>query len=195
MAYTTTWMTGAGRQVCWRGREVGFVPVETDDAELWQEWRSDPEAFEATGAWPRSLASLRERIERRHEDQDRDDFLVVLADGTPIGHAALTEQDLADGTAEAEVVLSARHRRRGYGTAVLDALADLAFGELPLYRLEAFTHTDNTAALAVLARSGFVREGVRRSACLHRGRRRDVAVCSLLRPEWERLERPRAWEL
>ncbi|MFF9346562.1 GNAT family N-acetyltransferase [Streptomyces sp. NPDC014734] len=187
-------MSETGRRPCWRGREVAFVAVETDDAELWQEWRCDPVAGRATGVWPRSLASLRERIERDQEDQNLDNFLVVLADGTPIGHVALTDQDLADGTAEVELVLSPRHRGRGYGTDALDALTDLAFGELPLYRLQAVTHTDNAAALAVLAKSGFVREGVRRSACLHRGRRHDVAVLSLLRPEWEGLGRRRAWE-
>ncbi|MFB7913722.1 GNAT family N-acetyltransferase [Streptomyces sp. NPDC056061] len=188
-------MNEAERRPCWRGRDIAFVPVETDDAELWQEWRCEPVAAHATGYWPRSLAALRERIERDQENQDVDNFLVVRADGTPVGHAALTEQDLADGTADVELVLSARHRGRGYGTDALDALTDLAFGELPLHRLQAVTHTDNAAALAVLAKSGFVQEGVRRSACLHRGRRHDVAVLALLRPEWEELGRPRAWEL
>ncbi|MFJ1615696.1 MULTISPECIES: GNAT family N-acetyltransferase [unclassified Streptomyces] len=187
--------TEADRQPCWRGRNIAFVPVEVDDAELLQEWRSDPATAHAMGIWPRSLASLRERIERNHDDQDRDDFIVVLADGTPAGHLALTAQDVADGTADVELMLAPRHRGHGYGTDALDALTDLAFGELPMYRLQAVTHTDNAAALAVLARSGFVREGIQRSACLHRGRRHDIAVLSLLRPEWEALARPKAWDL
>ncbi|WP_406495774.1 GNAT family N-acetyltransferase [Streptomyces sp. NBC_00846] len=184
----------AGRKPCWRGRKVAFVPVEVDDAELLQEWRSDPATAHAMGIWPRSLTSLRERIERYHDDQDRDDFVVVLPDGTPVGHVALTEQDVADGTAEVELMLAPQHRGRGYGTDAVDALTDLAFGELPMYRLQAVTHTDNAAALAVLVRSGFVQEGIRRSACLHRGRRHDVAVLSLLRPEWEALARPKPWD-
>ncbi|MFF3729897.1 GNAT family N-acetyltransferase [Streptomyces sp. NPDC002476] len=185
----------ADRQPCWRGRDIAFVAVETEDAELLQEWRCDPATAHVMGVWPRSLASLREQIERDQEDQDRDDFLIVLADGTPVGHAALTDQNYADGTADVELLLSPRHRGRGYGTRVLDALTDLAFGELPLYRLRAVTHADNAAALAVLDGSGFTREGVSRSACLHRGRRYDVAVFSLLRPEWEGQPRPRSWDL
>ncbi|MER5552000.1 GNAT family protein [Streptomyces sp. NPDC002793] len=86
------------------------------------------------------------------------------------------------------------HRGQGHGTEALDALVDLAFGELPLYRLTAETHTGNVPALTVLAGSGFVREGVSRAACLHRGRRHDLAVFSLLRPEWEALTHPRAWD-
>ena len=93
------------------------------------------------------------------------------------------------------MLLAPEHRGQGHGADALDTMVDLAFGELPLHRLQAVTHTENTAALKVLAKSGFVREGVRRSACLHRGRRHDVAVLSLLRPEWETLWRPRTWDL
>ncbi|MFJ1913078.1 GNAT family N-acetyltransferase [Streptomyces sp. NPDC088147] len=77
----------------------------------------------------------------------------------------------------------------------MDALADLAFGELPMHRLQAVTHTDNTAALTTLANAGFVQEGVRRSACLHRGRRYDLTALSLLRTEWGAQTRPRSWHL
>ncbi|MET8536971.1 GNAT family protein [Streptomyces sp. NPDC005065] len=85
-------------------------------------------------------------------------------------------------------------KKSGWSTNALDALVDLAFGELPMHRLTAETHTDNVPALAVLAKSGFVHEGISRAACLHRGRRHDLAVSSLLRPEWEELNRPRAWD-
>ncbi|MFJ9851800.1 GNAT family N-acetyltransferase [Streptomyces sp. NPDC101150] len=183
------------REVTWRGRGVGLVPLEADDTELMGAWRSDPTAAQAIGFWPRPLSSLRERIERDIDDADRDDFVVVLPDGTPIGHIALANQNFADATAEVHLMLDAQHRGQGHGTDALDALTDLAFGELPLHRLQADTHTDNAAALSVLARSGYVREGVRRSACLHRGRRHDLAMLSLLREEWEGLDRPRSWEL
>ncbi|MFD1271386.1 hypothetical protein ACFQ51_03670 [Streptomyces kaempferi] len=36
---------------------------------------------------------------------------------------------------------------------------------------------------------------MRRSACLHRGRRYDVAVLALLREEWQELTRPRSWDV
>ncbi|MYV67255.1 GNAT family N-acetyltransferase [Streptomyces sp. SID2131] len=184
----------AGRELSWRARSVGLAALDTDDAELVHGWRSDPVAAHHIGIWPRPLTAVRERIERDVEDDDRDDFLVLLPDGTPVGHVALTGQNLVDGTARIELMLDPRHRGQGHGTAALDALVDLAFGELPMYRLTAETHTDNAPALAVLTGSGFTREGVSRAACLHRGRRHDLAVFSLLRPEWEALNRPRAWD-
>nr|WP_093895600.1 GNAT family protein [Streptomyces sp. Ncost-T10-10d] len=187
--------TGTDREPCWRGRNVGLASVDVDDAELMHSWRSDPVAAHEVGFWPRSLSALRERVERDRDDQDRDDFLVLLSDGTPIGHIALVDQDIADGTAEVHLLLDSRYRGQGYGTDALDALVDLAFGELPMHRIQAVTHTANTAALTVLAKAGFVQEGVRRSACLHRGRRYDVAVLSLLRDEWEALARPKSWDI
>jgi RimJ/RimL family protein N-acetyltransferase len=177
-----------------RGRSVGLCPLEVDDAEVLYGWRADPVATHEIGIWPRPLSWLRERVERDIADSDRDDFLVLLPDGTPIGHVALTDQDIVDGTADVYLLLGAAHRGRGHASDALDTLVDLAFGDLPLHRLQAITHTTNAAALAVLAASGFVHEGVRRSWCLHRGRRHDVAVFSLLRPEWEALTRPRAWD-
>ncbi|MFE7351711.1 GNAT family N-acetyltransferase [Streptomyces sp. NPDC057543] len=142
----------------------------------------------------RSLTATRERIERDSDDGDRDDFLVLLPDSTPIGHIALSGQNIVKGTAQVELMLAPEHRGHGHGTDAFEALVDLAFGELPMHRLTAETHTDNAAARAVLAKSGFVHEGFSRAACLHRGRRHDLAVFSLLRPEWEELNRPRAWD-
>ncbi|MGC5545914.1 GNAT family N-acetyltransferase [Streptomyces griseus] len=184
----------AGRERFWRGRDVVFTPVEPDDAELLHHWRADPVATHEIGVWPGSLHELRERVEANVENRDRDDFLVLLEDGTPVGHIALIGEDFADGTAEAYFLLAAGHRRRGLGADALAALTDLAFGELPLHRIEAVTHTSNTAALATLSGAGFVQEGVRRSSCLHRGRRYDNAILGLLREEWEALTRPRSWE-
>ncbi|GAA2960496.1 GNAT family N-acetyltransferase [Kitasatospora cinereorecta] len=184
----------AERELSWRAKSVGLAAVDTDDAELLHRWRSDPVAAHEIGIWPRSLTALRERVERDCDNDDRDDFLVLLTDGTPVGHVALTDQNIVNGTAQVELMLAPEHRGRGHGTDALDALVDLAFGELPLHRLTAETHTDNSPALAVLARSGFVHEGVSRAACLHRGRRHDLAVLSLLRPEWKALNRPRAWD-
>jgi RimJ/RimL family protein N-acetyltransferase len=184
----------AEREPSWRAKSVGLVAVDMDDAELLHGWRSDLVSAYEFGIWPRSLTAMRERIERDSDDDDRGDFLVLLPDSTPIGHIALTGQNVVNGTAQVELMLAAQHRGHGHGTDDLDALVDLAFGELPLYRLTAETHTDDAPAHAVLAKSGFVHEGTSRVACLHRGHRLDLAVFSLLRPEWEELSSPRAWD-
>ncbi|GJF32026.1 hypothetical protein KNE206_47260 [Kitasatospora sp. NE20-6] len=187
--------TVTDRPTTLRGRLVALAPLDVDDAELLHGWRSDPTAAHEIGIWPRPLSALRARIERDVDNSDRDDFLILLPDGTPVGHCAVFQQDFADGSAELELMLAPGHRRRGLAVDALRTLTDLAFGELPLHRLEANTHTTNAAALGTLASAGFTHEGVRRSACMHRGRRHDVAVLGLLRPEWEAQDRPRAWDV
>ncbi|WP_405582937.1 GNAT family N-acetyltransferase [Streptomyces sp. NBC_01190] len=187
--------TEPDREVHWRGSGVGLSALDVDDAELLHTWRSDPVAGFEIGIWPQPLSRLRDRVERDVADHERDDFLVLLPDGTPVGHIALVDQDIVDGTAEIVLLLDPRHRGRGHGAGAVDALVDMAFGELPMHRLEAVTHTTNAPALATLAKSGFTQEGIRRSACLHRGTRHDVAVWSLLRPEWQSLPRPKSWDL
>ncbi|MFD5086917.1 GNAT family N-acetyltransferase [Kitasatospora sp. NPDC058406] len=173
---------------------ITLVPLDVDDAELLYSWRSDPVAAHELGHWPRPLSAVRERIEQDIEDSDHDGFLVVLPDGTPVGSAVLADQDMVDGLACVRFLVAPEQRGHGYGAAALDALVDLAFGELPLHRLEAIPHTTNAPGLATLARAGFVQEGVRRSACFHRGRRHDIAMLALLRPDWEARDRPRSWE-
>ncbi|MBT2427432.1 GNAT family N-acetyltransferase [Streptomyces sp. ISL-112] len=184
----------AARERFWRCESLAFTPMEPGDAELIQHWRADPVAAREIGVWPGPLHELHERLVSYVEDRDRDDFLILLADDTPIGHTALHSQDFADGTAEAFLLLAPEHRGKGHAAAALAALTDLAFGELPLHRLEAVTHTENAAALATLKGAGFTQEGVRRSSCLHRGRRHDNALLALLRTEWEAQTRPRSWD-
>ncbi|MEV7122030.1 GNAT family N-acetyltransferase [Kitasatospora griseola] len=174
---------------------VTLAPIDVDDAELLHAWWSEPVAAHESGHWPRPLSEIRERIESDIADSDQDGFLILTPDETPVGAAFLTDQNMSDGAAAVRLLVDPEHRGRGYGQAALHALTDLAFGELPLHRLEALPHTDNAPALGVLARAGFTHEGVRRAACLHRGRRYDLAMPSLLRPEWEALDRPRSWEL
>ncbi|MFF2628498.1 GNAT family N-acetyltransferase [Kitasatospora griseola] len=138
-------------------------------------------AAHESGHWPRPLSAIRERIESDIEESDQDGFSILTPDETPVGATFLTDQNMSDGAAAVRLLVDPRHRSRSYGQAALHALTDLAFGELPLHRLEALPHTDNGPALGVLARAGFTHEGVRRAACLHRGRRYDLAMLSLLR--------------
>jgi RimJ/RimL family protein N-acetyltransferase len=75
----------------------------------------------------------------------------------------------------------ARHARgRGVATSTLRLLADWAFRELGVERLELTSAPDNEASHRVAERCGFVREGVLRAHLPFKGRRRDTVVFSLL---------------
>lgn len=63
----------------------------------------------------------------------------------------------------------------------------MAFTELGVYRICARYETDNPASGRVLAKCGFRAEGVLRGAVYNKGRFSDVAVCGILRRDWEQL--------
>jgi RimJ/RimL family protein N-acetyltransferase len=74
-------------------------------------------------------------------------------------------------------------RGRGLGSEAQRLLAQHLFATTPLQRVEAVTDVENAAEQGALARAGFTREGVLRSAQFRAGRWRDAVIWSLLRGE------------
>ena len=68
----------------------------------------------------------------------------------------------------------AAFRGRGLATRGLIALADHAFGDLGLFRLELGHRTDNAASCRVAAKAGFAAEGIERSKLRYGDLRFDV---------------------
>jgi RimJ/RimL family protein N-acetyltransferase len=74
-------------------------------------------------------------------------------------------------------------RGRGVGTTAQRLLAEHLFTTTEVDRVEAAPAVDNEAAQRALQKAGFHREGVVRGAQVREGRRRDVALYSLLRTD------------
>lgn len=71
-------------------------------------------------------------------------------------------------------------------TEALTALLDHAFDGLGLHRIDADTDPMNRAAIQLLERLGFQREGLLRERWRTAGRKSDAALYGLLRHEWPR---------
>jgi RimJ/RimL family protein N-acetyltransferase len=84
---------------------------------------------------------------------------------------------------------------RGLGTDAMNALVDFGFGQLGLERIELLVDADNARAIRSYEKSGFSHEGRLRSIARSRGKMVDGLMMSILRPEWEALDRPRSWDL
>jgi RimJ/RimL family protein N-acetyltransferase len=75
----------------------------------------------------------------------------------------------------------------GVGFAFLQALANWVFRETSAHRFWLSTFDSNARAQRVYEKLGFTRDGVLREAYLGSdGRRRDLTLMALLRPEWDR---------
>lgn len=80
---------------------------------------------------------------------------------------------------------------RGEGALFLGLLLDWAFAHTPAHRFHLDCLDDNHRAQAMYSKLGFSRDGVLREAYLDReGRRRDLILMAITRPEWLRRAAP-----
>ncbi len=78
---------------------------------------------------------------------------------------------------------------RGYVSEACRLLVDHLFNVHPYHRLELLTAPENIPSVRVAQKCGFRPEGTLRQSFFLHGRYCDVAVYSLLRPEWEQRQR------
>ncbi|WP_042444406.1 GNAT family N-acetyltransferase [Streptacidiphilus jiangxiensis] len=86
------------------------------------------------------------------------------AGGRLLGAISLFDIDTENSAAEIGYRVVPRARRRGVCTAALRAVADWAFGELGLTRLQLLHALENPASCRVAAKAGFLLEGTLRSS-------------------------------
>jgi RimJ/RimL family protein N-acetyltransferase len=64
-------------------------------------------------------------------------------------------------------------------------MVDYLFLSQDITRIQAETHTENSASQRVLEKAGFTREGTKRQASFVRGQWQDDVLFSILREEWK----------
>jgi RimJ/RimL family protein N-acetyltransferase len=75
-------------------------------------------------------------------------------------------------------------RGRGYGSALIAAALDVAFGELRLHRVGLGVYAQNESARRVYEKAGFVREGLVRDAVYVNGAYWSDIEMGILESEW-----------
>jgi aminoglycoside 6'-N-acetyltransferase len=178
-----------------------FSPISTrrltvraptlDDAADLAERRSDP-GTAAYQAWaiPYSLAKAEELI----ADQTSREMLtpghwtqlivVRNSDGRIVGDLA-TQLSQNARTAEVGYTFHSWARGQGFATEAAAALCDHLVRVVGVHRLEAHTHPDNAASIAVLMRLGFEAEGIRRESYWVDDVVTDDAMFGLLARDWD----------
>lgn len=73
---------------------------------------------------------------------------------------------------------------RGYVSEACRLVVDYLFSVHQFHRLELLTAPENIASVRIAQKCGFTAEGLLRQSFFIQGRFQDVAVFSLLRPEW-----------
>ncbi len=181
-----------------RGALVFLRPLEPDDLETVQRWYEDGEFRRVMGDRPRSLAQRRSRYDADVLKQGEDFYLFAvcrLEDGAMVGRVDVFAIDRLNGSAAFGIGIGdAADRGRGYGSDAVGALLDFCFGELRLERVWLVTDANNQHAQAVYRACGFVEEARHRRAYIDRGEMLDEIRMSILRADWEALDRKRSWD-
>ncbi|WP_314177800.1 GNAT family N-acetyltransferase [Streptomyces winkii] len=107
-------------------------------------------------------------------------FVIVNAEGRPVGNVGLWLKDLGQGRASLGYWVVRSARGQGVAVAAVGAVASWALGELRIPRLELYVEPWNTASVRTAERAGFQREGVLRGWQQVGSERRDMFMYSLL---------------
>ena len=149
----------------------------------------------ATERLPDAAAYVSRWDEARHRagiDGETMAYLIgARGGGEPEGFAILGDLDERNGNVLLYRIVSVRPGT-GFGRPFLAAVVDWAFRNTGVYRLWLDVVAGNARARHVYETAGFAFEGVMRQSYLTvAGERVDLAIMSLLRPDWERLAAPR----
>ncbi|KAE9398104.1 acyl-CoA N-acyltransferase [Gymnopus androsaceus JB14] len=102
-----------------------------------------------------------------------------------VGFISLWDAQMKNRDARLGMALLPSFWGRGYATEVLRFIIDYAFRQLALHRVSLHVFGNNTAAIKVYNKVGFVQEGVQRKANWIDGKWQDVIWMAVLDEDWE----------
>lgn len=108
----------------------------------------------------------------------------IFKNNNIIGRIGLHQIDLENKNACIGYWIDKAEVGKGIITTATKVLISYAFNELNLHRIEILTATHNLKSEAIPLRLGFQKEGVLRGTEKHDDQYYDLAVYSLLKPEW-----------
>lgn len=172
------------------GDNVRLTALSEDDLPTIAGWYDDAlfgRLFDARPARPRTPAALKKWLADAAESPTEYLFGVrPLAEDRLLGIVDVDDILWSQRVGWlAYAIGHAADRRQGIGTEAVTLGITFAFHELNLHRVSATVFAYNPASIALLERLGFTREGAFRSFIERDGRRHDMLLYGLLRPEWE----------
>lgn len=174
-----------------RGEKVRLTAVNSTDLTAIARWWHDPEflrLYNTAPAVPRNEDQLSRRFDLSQTSPDVFLFAVRLLDSEEIiGLLEMDGVDWAHRTTFISIGIGeAQYRGRGFGYEAMHLALKFAFNELNLHRVCLTVFSYNSAAITLYERLGFTREGTYREHLERDGRRYDMYLYGLLRPEWAR---------
>ena len=123
------------------------------------------------------------------------DWAVIYEpDHKMVGTCGFTSFNCSSDSAEVGYVLNPDYWGKGIATEALERVLQFGFEELHLHRIEAKFIEENNRSRRVMEKVGMTFEGVCREGMLIKGKYVNVGICSILRSEWETLQKKQTSE-
>jgi putative acetyltransferase len=158
--------------------------AEPDDYEAF--WRTFKDESVYSGTLQEPLPSREAWRKRLAEPVEGDYLLVASINGEVVGNAGLHQSSKRPRRAHAMWIgMTVREdlQGKGVGTALMQALVDLADGWLNVFRLELTVFVDNKRAIALYRKFGFEIEGTHKAYALRAGEYVDAHFMARIRPK------------
>ena len=169
------------------GKKIHLRPVEAEDAKFLSKGENDPIVRESLFlALPISLSSEQEKIEKYIKTKEAIVLTIIEQQSNkPVGQTAFFRIDYISRSAIFYLaILDPTHWSKGFGSEATQLMVDYAFETLNLNRIQLHVCAENTPAIKIYKRVGFIKEGVLRQAMFRNGNYVDFWVMGILRNDW-----------
>lgn len=177
------------------GDRVRLRALNKNDLPLFVTWLNDPEVTQGLLHYlPFSLEDEEDWYEniRKRPREERPLMIEIQPKDhwESIGNLSLFDIDWRIRSAEFGILIGAKqHWNQGYGTEALNLTLNHGFQTLNLNRIHLKVFEDNARAIQAYKKAGFVQEGRLRQGHYKDGQFVDVILMSILRSEWDLLEK------
>jgi RimJ/RimL family protein N-acetyltransferase len=174
----------------WLGKNVRLSGFTKNDAWIMSRWYEDAGFLRLVDA-PHARPRSEEEIQRWFEEWQKSERSVVFAarlvsDDSLLALVSLEDILWSHGVAWLGIGIGNRELwGKGYGHETMELALRYGFDELNLHRIQLTVFQYNDRAIALYEKLGFQREGVYREFMQREGKRYDMYLYGLLRPEWE----------
>ncbi len=171
------------------GEKIYLRPLQPEDSEFICRGENDPRVRETLFlAFPSDPTRSLEKINQQIASRETIIFMLVAKENDkPVGQTAFFRLDWVSRAAVFYLaLLDPAQWSKGYGYEATRLMVDYAFETLNLNRIQLHVFADNTAAVKIYQKIGFVKEGILREAMFHHDRYCDFWVMGILKADWHK---------
>lgn len=172
------------------GKEIKLTSINEEDVLSIQDWHNDVSFmrnYDTVSATPKNFEEVLETIsDVRKCNTDYIFGVRKIGQQEIIGVTGFENISWNNGTSLIYIGIGEeKHRGCGYGKEALKLTMEFGFEELNLHRIYLTVLEYNEPAIKLYEKLGFKREGTYREFIHRDGKRYDMYLYGILRPEWE----------